>query len=74
MKWEEVDERLAITLAETDLDQATGRRKIREAFKDVQLSLDHCLLKVFSIFLLLSLYLFFEFILCSIDFCSELIL
>nr|WGU24035.1 caffeoyl shikimate esterases 6 [Crinum x powellii] len=46
MKWEEeVDEKLAKMFAEANLDDVSERRKIREAFKDVQLSLDHCLFK-----------------------------
>ncbi|RRT82241.1 hypothetical protein B296_00002782 [Ensete ventricosum] len=32
-------------VSETKLDQARERRKVREAFKDVQLSIDHCLFK-----------------------------
>lgn len=46
MRWEGVDEDLARMVSETKLDQARERRKVREAFKDVQLSIDHCLFKV----------------------------
>lgn len=45
VKWENVDEKLAKLVAETSCDHAPERRKLREAFKDVQLGIDHCLLK-----------------------------
>ncbi|CAL9760574.1 unnamed protein product [Musa acuminata subsp. burmannicoides] len=45
MRWEGVDEDLARMVSETKLDQARERRKVREAFKDVQLSIDHYLFK-----------------------------
>lgn len=45
MKWEEIDEKLREMMAKADLDDAAGRRKLREEFKDVQLDLDHCLFK-----------------------------
>ncbi|XP_073000587.1 caffeoylshikimate esterase-like isoform X1 [Typha latifolia] len=44
-RWEGVDERLAKMVSEANLDQAHERRRIREAFKDVQLGIDHCLLR-----------------------------
>ncbi|KAG1334779.1 caffeoylshikimate esterase [Cocos nucifera] len=43
--WEGVDERLAKMVSEANLDQAPERRRVREAFKDVQLGIDHCLFK-----------------------------
>ena len=46
MTWEGVDERLAKMVSEANLDQADERRRVREAFKDVQLGIDHCLFKV----------------------------
>lgn len=46
MKWEGVDEKLAKMVTEANLDQASERRRVREAFKDVQLGIDHCLFKV----------------------------
>jgi len=33
-------------VSEANLDQAAERRRVREAFKDVQLGIDHCLFKV----------------------------
>ncbi|XP_010907498.2 caffeoylshikimate esterase isoform X1 [Elaeis guineensis] len=45
MRWEGVDEELAKMVCEANLDQASERRRIREAFKDVQLGIDHCLFK-----------------------------
>ncbi|ONM00636.1 alpha/beta-Hydrolases superfamily protein [Zea mays] len=46
-KWEGlVDEVLEREVLAACLDQAPERRRIREAFKDVQLSIDHCLFKV----------------------------
>lgn len=45
MKWEGVDDKLAKMVSEANLDQASERRRVREAFKDVQLGIDHCLLK-----------------------------
>lgn len=33
-------------LLEADMDEAPARRRAREAFKDVQLSIDFCLFKV----------------------------
>ncbi|XP_072959328.1 caffeoylshikimate esterase-like isoform X1 [Typha angustifolia] len=45
MKWEGVDERLGKVVLEANLDQAPERRRVREAFKDVQLGIDHCLFK-----------------------------
>lgn len=45
MKWEEVDKNLKKMFAEANLDNADERRKIREAFNDLQLGLDHCLFK-----------------------------
>ncbi|CAN6293972.1 unnamed protein product [Urochloa humidicola] len=45
-KWEGlVDEALEREVLGACLDQAPERRRIREAFKDVQLSIDHCLFK-----------------------------
>ncbi|URE28381.1 Putative lysophospholipase [Musa troglodytarum] len=45
MRWEGVDKNVAKMVSETKLDQARERRKVREAFKDVQLRIDHCLFK-----------------------------
>ncbi|KAJ0985748.1 hypothetical protein J5N97_004104 [Dioscorea zingiberensis] len=45
MGLEGVDDELARLVSETNLDHAPERRKIREAFKDVQLRIDHCLFK-----------------------------
>ncbi|KAH7682612.1 2-acylglycerol O-acyltransferase protein [Dioscorea alata] len=45
MKWEGVDEKLAKMVSEANLDHASERRRIREMFKDIQLSIDHCLFK-----------------------------
>ncbi|KAJ8492204.1 hypothetical protein OPV22_013925 [Ensete ventricosum] len=45
MGWEGVDERLAKMVAEANLDQAPERRRVRDAFRDVQLGIDHCLFK-----------------------------
>ncbi|XP_062205617.1 caffeoylshikimate esterase isoform X2 [Phragmites australis] len=45
-KWEGVvDEALEREVLGACLDQAPERRRVREAFKDVQLSIDHCLFK-----------------------------
>ncbi|TKV94465.1 hypothetical protein SEVIR_9G296900v4 [Setaria viridis] len=45
-KWEGlVDEALEREVLEVCLDQAPERRRVREAFKDVQLNIDHCLFK-----------------------------
>lgn len=46
MRKEGVDAELAKVVSEANLDQASERRRIREAFKDVQLGIDHCLFKV----------------------------
>lgn len=46
MRWEGVDDELARMVSETKLNDARDRRRIREAFKGVQLGIDHCLLKV----------------------------
>ncbi|KAJ3692377.1 hypothetical protein LUZ60_012727 [Juncus effusus] len=40
-----VDENLAKLVTETNLDQVSERRRVREAFKDIQLGIDHCLFK-----------------------------
>lgn len=45
MRWEGVDDELARMVSEAKLDDARDRRRIREAFKGVQLGIDHCLLK-----------------------------
>lgn len=47
-KWDPalVDDKLAKLVTETNLDQASERRRVREAFKDVQQNIDHCLFKV----------------------------
>ncbi|XP_064935428.1 caffeoylshikimate esterase-like isoform X4 [Musa acuminata AAA Group] len=45
MGWEGVDERLARMVAEANLDQAPERRRVRDAFRDIQLGIDHCLFK-----------------------------
>lgn len=33
-------------LKEVDIDEAPARRRVRDSFKDIQLNLDHILLKV----------------------------
>ncbi|WOL18474.1 hypothetical protein Cni_G27270 [Canna indica] len=45
MGWEGVDERLARMVTEANLDQAPQRRRVRDAFKNIQLGIDHCLFK-----------------------------
>ena len=35
---------------DANMDHVANRRRAREAFKDVQLSIDHCLFKVLSSF------------------------
>jgi hypothetical protein len=45
-KWEGVDPALERMVLRACLDQAPERRRVREAFKGVQLSIDHCLFKV----------------------------
>ncbi|XP_021307362.1 caffeoylshikimate esterase isoform X2 [Sorghum bicolor] len=48
-KWEGlVDEALEREVLGACLDQAPERRRIREAFKNVQLSIDHCLFKSYE--------------------------
>lgn len=37
-------------LLDADMDSVDARRRAREAFKDVQLSIDHCLFKVYRKF------------------------
>uniref|UniRef100_A0A0D9XHM0 Serine aminopeptidase S33 domain-containing protein n=1 Tax=Leersia perrieri TaxID=77586 RepID=A0A0D9XHM0_9ORYZ len=44
-RWEGVDQALERMVLRACLDQAPERRRVREAFKDVQLSIDHCLFK-----------------------------
>uniref|UniRef100_A0A8R7UJX7 Uncharacterized protein n=1 Tax=Triticum urartu TaxID=4572 RepID=A0A8R7UJX7_TRIUA len=44
-RWEGVDPALERMVLRACLDQAPERRRVREAFKDVQLSIDHCLFK-----------------------------
>ncbi|XP_020114909.1 uncharacterized protein LOC109728790 [Ananas comosus] len=46
-RWEGVDEKVARVVAEANLDHAPDRRRVREAFKEAQLGIDHCLFKVF---------------------------
>ncbi|PKU61484.1 hypothetical protein MA16_Dca027862 [Dendrobium catenatum] len=48
MKWEGVDDKLAKMVSMVNLDYAPERRRVREAFKDVQLQIDHPLFKVLS--------------------------
>uniref|UniRef100_A0A1D1YQS2 Monoglyceride lipase n=2 Tax=Anthurium amnicola TaxID=1678845 RepID=A0A1D1YQS2_9ARAE len=45
MRLEGVDEGLARMAAAANLDQAPERRCLRDAFRDVQLGIDHCLFK-----------------------------
>lgn len=47
VKLEGVSEELQ-KLLDADMDQVGPRRRAREAFKDIQLSIDHILFKVFS--------------------------
>nr|AAK02033.2 Putative lipase-like protein [Oryza sativa] len=44
-RWEGVDQALERMVLRACLDQAPERRRVRDAFKDVQLSIDHCLFK-----------------------------
>ncbi|XP_020596606.1 caffeoylshikimate esterase-like isoform X3 [Phalaenopsis equestris] len=46
MKWEGVDDKLAKMVSKANLDFAPERRRVREAFKDVQLQIDHPLFKM----------------------------
>lgn len=49
-------------LLDADMSHVANRRRARDAFKDVQLSIDHCLFKVFSSIqhnLLYFIYIFF---------------
>lgn len=48
MKFEGVSEEMKKMVSSANLDQAPERRRIREAFKDVQLEIDHYLFKVSS--------------------------
>lgn len=52
MGWEGVEDRLARMVTEVNLDQAPERRRVRDAFKIIQLGIDHCLFKVFTLFIL----------------------
>nr|CAD1842332.1 unnamed protein product [Ananas comosus var. bracteatus] len=45
VRWEGVDEKVARVVAEANLDHAPDRRRVREAFKEAQLGIDHCLFK-----------------------------
>lgn len=45
MGWEAVDDRLVRMVTEVTLDQAPERRRVRDAFKNIQLGIDHCLFK-----------------------------
>lgn len=45
LKFLEVSEQLQ-ELLDADMDNVSARRSAREAFKQVQLSIDHCLFKV----------------------------
>ncbi|KAG6494187.1 hypothetical protein ZIOFF_049206 [Zingiber officinale] len=49
MGWEGVDDRLVRMVTEATLDQAPERRRVRDAFKIIQLGIDHCLFKVFAL-------------------------
>lgn len=55
MGWEAVDDRLVRMVTEVTLDQAPERRRVRDAFKNIQLGIDHCLFKVFTLFILICL-------------------
>lgn len=54
----------------SNMDEAPARRLAREAFKDIQLTIDHCLFQVinfFSVFLLTYTYLNIkEILICTI--------
>lgn len=52
MKLEGVDDKLAKMVSMVNLDYAPERRRVREAFKDVQLQIDHPLFKVLGLTLL----------------------
>lgn len=46
MRLEGVDEGLSRMAATANLDQAPERRRLRDAFREIQLGIDHCLFKV----------------------------
>ncbi|KAG6490392.1 hypothetical protein ZIOFF_051688 [Zingiber officinale] len=49
MRWEGVDDELARMVSEANLDDAPDRRRIRGAFKEVQLGIDHWLIKLYEV-------------------------
>jgi len=53
------DELQTIFLA--NLDEAPARRRAREAFKDIQLAIDHCLFRVSNVSSLLSHFISLRF-------------
>lgn len=46
VKFQGISEELQ-KIIDADMDNVDARRRARDAFKDVQLSIDHCLFKVF---------------------------
>ena len=50
-KFSEVSEQVQ-KLLDADMDNVSARRSAREAFKQIQLSIDHCLFKVSWFFLI----------------------
>ena len=55
-----------VEILEANMDQAPARRRAREAFKEVQLSIDHYLFKVLLILKFVgNMFDWFEFRLCS---------
>lgn len=48
VKFEGISEELQ-KIINADMDKVEARRRARDTFKDIQLSIDHCLLKVLLI-------------------------
>ena len=48
MGLEGVDDKLVRMAATVKLDHAPERRRLRNAFKEIQLGIDHCLFKVIN--------------------------
>lgn len=48
VKFEGISEELQ-KIINADMDKVEARRRARDAFKDIQLSIDHCLFKVLLI-------------------------
>ena len=54
-----------VEILEANMDQAPARRRAREAFKEVQLSIDHYLFKVLILKFVGNMFDWFELWLCS---------